>query len=377
MTIQAQIVGWGRYLPSRVLTNQDLAAMVDTSDEWIRQRTGIMERRIAAPNETTAEMSLRAAQDALRMAGISSEDIDLIIVATSTPDQEFPATACILQDALGATHAGAFDLSAGCSGFVYALAMAGAAISAGTTRLALVVGAEKLSRIIDWSDRATCVLFGDGAGAVVLRGGEGPTGILSTTLGADGSGADLLALRPKESDDPNGRGPYITMDGRRVFKFATRVMASAVNRVVSEAGLSMADLQLIIPHQANQRIIDAACEEMGFPAEKTFSNLEYYGNTSAASIPIALCEVVEEGRLADGDLVALVAFGAGLSWAAALIRWGRVERVVWYKAFRARIVRWWATARWRMRRLARRIEIRLRRLLRRRTNRDAQDESAN
>ncbi len=352
MAIRAQIAGWGYYVPSRVLSNDDLARMVDTNDGWIRQRTGIVARRIAEPQETTAEMGLRAAQEALRVAGVYGGDVELIIVATATPDQQFPAVASILQDALGAMRAGAFDLSAGCSGFVYGMAMANAAITSGMARRVLVVGAEKLSRVVDWTDRATCILFGDGAGAVLLEGVEGTTGILSTALGSDGSGADALTLRLKEDGDPARRGPYIAMDGRRVFKFATRAMAAAVQQVVAQAGLSLSDLKMIIPHQANQRIMDAACEAIGYPVEKVYSNLERYGNTSAASVPIALCEAVNEGLLDDGDLVALVAFGAGLTWAAALVRWGRTVTPTWYQAGEAQVKQKVAVSLWRARRLA-------------------------
>jgi len=240
VAIRAQIAGWGYYVPSRVLSNDDLARMVDTNDGWIRQRTGIVARRIAEPQEPTAEMGLRAAQEALRVAGVYGGDVDLIIVATATPDQQFPAVASILQDALGATRAGAFDLSAGCAGFVYGLAMANAAITSGMAQRVLVVGAEKRSRVVDWTDRATCILFGDGAGAVLLEGVEGTTGILSTALGSDGSGADALTLRLKEDGDPARRGPYIAMDGRRVFKFATRAMAALRSWLASSASFMSA-----------------------------------------------------------------------------------------------------------------------------------------
>jgi len=365
MAARAQIIGWGSYLPSRIVTNHDLAKLVETSDDWIRERTGIVERRIAQPRETTAEMAIHAAQAALKSADADPADIDMIIVATTTPDRAFPSTACIVQDALGARHASAFDLSAACSGFVYGLAMASASIATDTVKLALVVGAEKLSGIVDWTDRSTCILFGDGAGAILLRGEEGPAGILATALGADGSGAEALALNPKEAADPDDRGPYIVMNGRHVFRFATRAMASAVRQVVDEAGLKLTDLKLIIPHQANQRIIESACANLNFPLERVFTNLERYGNTSAASIPIALCEVAESGTLSDGDLIALVAFGAGLTWAAALVRWGRLEKPTWYKAFRARVRQIWAAFLWQRRRVWRRLQPLLQHFLRR------------
>jgi 3-oxoacyl-[acyl-carrier-protein] synthase-3 len=362
---QAQIIGWGKYLPHRVMTNDDLATMVDTSDEWIRQRTGIAERRIAGAHESTAEMGLQAAQGALQSAGVSGRDLDLVIVATATPDQVFPSMASILQDALGASHAGAFDLSAGCSGFVYALVMATAAIRSSQARMALVVGAERLSAVTDWSDRNTCVLFGDGAGAVLLGAGEGPSGILSSTLGSDGSGADALALRVKETDDPKARGPYIVMDGRQVYKFASRVIVSSVKQVVADAGVTLDDLKWLVPHQANQRIIASACEALGLPADKAVSNLDRYGNTSAASIPIALCEAAEEGKLADGDLIVLVGFGAGLSWGAALVRWGRATTPVWTRTAWVSVRQLAAFVLWRVRGFRRIIESRLRPLLRR------------
>ena len=341
MPRRAQIIGWGMYLPSRVVTNTELAQMVDTSDDWIRQRTGIAERRIAEETETTADMAIQAAQQALRMSAADPTEIGLIIAATSTPDHAFPSVACMVQEALGATRAGAFDLSAACSGFVYALSMASDAIQAGTAKQALVIGVEKLSRIIDWSDRNTCVLFGDGAGAVLLRAGDGEAGILSTTLGSDGSGGEALSVRRKPDALPDQDGPFINMDGRRVFRFATRIMSGSVQQVTRDAGMRVEDLDLLIPHQANQRIIEQACHRLRFPREKVVVNLERYGNTSAASIPIALCEAAEEGRIAEGDLVALVAFGGGLTWAAALLRWGQVEKPIWYRALRGRLAQYW------------------------------------
>jgi len=327
----AHVVGWGKYVPGRVLTNDELSRMVDTSDEWIRTRTGIRERHVAEDGETTASTAIQAARQALEVAGLRPTQLDLIIVATVTPDYFFPAAACLVQDALGATHAAAFDLSAGCSGFVYGLSIAAHLVSAGVYRTALVIGAETLSRITDWTDRDTCVLFGDGAGAVLLQAGEDEGGVLATTLGADGSGGDLLRLPAGGSRNPASHQTvaeglhFIQMKGREVFRFAVRVMPAATQQVLEMAGLSLADLNLLIPHQANQRIIEAAARALDLPAEAVYSNLERYGNTSAASIPIALSEAVEEGRIQPGDLVVCVGFGAGLTWGAAAIRWTRPQ----------------------------------------------------
>jgi 3-oxoacyl-[acyl-carrier-protein] synthase-3 len=325
----AHIAGWGKYVPSKVVTNQDLARTVDTSDEWIITRTGIHERRIvASTKETTATMSIAASKDALEMAGLAPEQLDLIIVATATPEYSFPATACVVQDALGAENAGAFDLSAGCSGFMYGLAMGAQAIASGVHSRVLVIGAETLSRIVNWHDRETCVLFGDGAGAVVLEGGEQPGGVLSTLVRSDGSGGELLMLPAGGSRQPPTMDTvamglhYIKMNGREVFKFATRVMDKAARQVVADAGLTMQDVDIVIPHQANMRIIQAAARALEMPIDKFYINLDKYGNTSAASIPIAMCEAVDAGRIKPGDHVVMVGFGAGLTWAAAVIQWG-------------------------------------------------------
>jgi len=366
------IVGWGKALPGRVLTNDDLAAMVDTSDEWIRQRTGIVERRIAAEGETTLTLSLKAAQAALEVANLDPARLDLIIVATVTPDHAFPATACLLQDALGAGQAAAFDLSAGCSGFVYGLSLAAGLLAAGCYDHALVVGAETLSRITDWTDRATCVLFGDGAGAVVLQANEAPGGILSSVLGADGSGGDLLILpaggsaHPASAETVAARQHFIRMEGRQVFRFATRIMPEAARQVLAQAGLTVEDVTLFIPHQANDRILQAAARELGVPQERVFSNLARYGNTSSASIPIALCEAVEQGLIKRDDLIVCTGFGAGLTWAAAAIRWSLPlptplpsRRTAFWRWLRYRLAR--LRSRWR--RLWRLIDARLFRLL--------------
>jgi 3-oxoacyl-[acyl-carrier-protein] synthase-3 len=301
--------------------------MVDTSDEWIRSRTGIVERRIADPEETTASMAIRAARETLEVAGVRPSQVDLIVVATITPDYIFPATACLVQDALGADSAAAFDISAGCAGFVYGLGVAANLIESGAYETVLVIGAETLSRIIDWTDRNTCVLFGDGAGAVLLRANGADGGVLSTVLGADGSGGDLLRLPGGGSKHPLSHQVLaeglhtLKMRGREVFRFATRVMPAAAHQVLDQAGLTLSDVNLMIPHQANQRIIAAATRALGLPSEIVFCNLEHYGNTSAASIPIALCEAAELGRVQRDDLVVCVGFGAGLTWAATAIRW--------------------------------------------------------
>ncbi len=328
MARYAHIVGWGMAVPQRVVTNHELAQFVETSDEWIVTRTGIRERRVAGPQESTATLSIAAAEEALAVAGIAPRDVDLILVATVTPEHLFPSTACLVQDALGATKAGAFDLLAGCSGFIYGLHMAAAAIRAGTHQVALVIGAETLSRIVNWQDRNTCVLFGDGAGAVVLQGKDEPGGVLASMIRADGSGGELLILPAGGSRLPISEAVvrdgchFVRMNGREVFRFATRVMEKATREVVAQAGLRMEDVDLIIPHQANIRIIEAAAKGLGLPMDRFFVNIDRYGNTSSASIPIALCEAVQQGRLKPGDRAVMVAFGAGLTWAAAVIQWG-------------------------------------------------------
>ncbi len=328
---RAHIVGWGKAVPQRVLTNADLTQMVDTSDEWIRTRTGICERRIVADGETTFSLSLQAARQALDVAGIKPSQLELIIIATVTPEHAFPATACLVQDSLGADRAAAFDLSAGCTGFVYGLSVAANLIAGGAYENALVIGAETLSRITDWDDRNTCVLFGDGAGAVILQAGDDESGVLSSVLGADGSGGDLLKLPAGGSREPathrtvaEGRH-YLQMRGREVFRFAVRTMPSATRKALELAGLQVADLDLLIPHQANQRIIESSARALKLEPEMVFSDLEWYGNTSSASIPIALCDAVEQGLIQRDDIVVCVGFGAGLTWGAAAIRWSVPE----------------------------------------------------
>ena len=327
MAIYAHITGWGMAVPERVLTNDELAQMVDTSDEWIQSRTGIRERRIASAEETTASLAAEASLKAIRVAQLTPAEIDLIIVSTSTPEHLFPATACIVQDKIGATQAGAFDLSAACTGFIFALNMGAQAIRSGSIQNALVIGAETLSRFVDWEDRNTCVLFGDGAGAFVLQASREPGGLLSSIMRSDGSGSDLLTLpaggsqQPTSMDTVHQRLHYIQMKGREVFRFATRVMARATREAVEAAGLELEDIDTIVPHQANMRIIEAAARNLKLPIDKFALNLECYGNTSTASIPLAVVEAVTQGRINPDDHLVLVGFGAGLTWGAAVVHW--------------------------------------------------------
>ncbi len=325
----AHIVGWGHHVPGKVITNQELEQIVDTNDEWIRSRTGIAERHVAAdPKETSASLAVAAARKALEVADVPASKIDLIICSTTTPEHIFPATACLIQDALGAHNAGAFDLSAACSGFVYGLAMARGHILAGDAEYVLVIGTETLSRIVDWTDRETCILFGDGAGAVLVAASEVPGGIMSVDLGSDGSGGNNLILpaggsaMPTSLETVSSGMHYVKMDGKAVFRFATRVMASSTRKVLERAGYTTDEVDLVVPHQANIRIIqNSVLNQLKIPAEKVFVNLEKYGNTSTASIPIALCEAIEAGKLEPGYKVVFVGFGAGLTWAACAIDW--------------------------------------------------------
>ena len=311
--LRAVVTGTGRAVPLRVLSNDELAKTVDTTDEWIVQRTGIRERRVSGPDETSSTLATEAAGKALAAAGVSGAEIDLVVVATTSPDSPWPAVACRVQDAVGAKDAGAFDLSAACAGFAYALSVASAMIRGGDARRALVVGADTLTKQVDWNDRAVCILFGDGAGAVVLEAREGgERGILDSVLFADGSGAKLLGV---------GSGGTIHMAGREVYRFGVSAMPDACERLLAKTGLAAADVDLLVPHQANVRIIDSAAERLGIPSEKVFVNLERYGNTSGGSIPLALDEAVESGRLTSGMLVMTVGFGGGLAWGANLIRW--------------------------------------------------------
>jgi 3-oxoacyl-[acyl-carrier-protein] synthase-3 len=314
-------------VPSRILTNSDLEKMVDTDDEWIQSRTGIRQRHIAGAEDSTATLAKDAALNALRVANLNPADLELIIVSTSSPEHVFPATACLVQDRIGASHAGAFDLSAACSGFIYALNMATQAIRSGSVSNVLVIGAETLSRFVDWEDRNTCVLFGDGAGAFVLQAGDEPGGVLSAVMRSDGSGGDLLSLPaggsllPASPETIVNKQHTIHMNGREVFRFATRVIAQATKEVVASAQLKMEDVQLVIPHQANLRIIEAAMRGLEIPLDQCFINIERYGNTSTASIPIAACEAIQQGRMQAGDNLVFVGFGAGLTWGAVMVRW--------------------------------------------------------
>ena len=318
--IYSRISGTGSYLPERILTNDELERMVDTSDEWIRTRTGIVERHIAADNEMASDLALNASRNALAAAGIQAAELDLIILATTTPDVIFPSTACILQDKLGIGGCPAFDVQAVCSGFVYALATADMFVRAGKCRNALVVGTEIYSRILDWSDRSTCVLFGDGAGAVVLTQSDQP-GILSSHLHADGSHRETLAV-PANICGGKLRGtPFVMMEGNTVFKFAIKVLEEVVEEALAENDLQASDIDWLIPHQANIRIIQSTAKKLGIPMEKVIITLDKHGNTSAASIPLALDIAVRDGRIKPGQHVLLEGVGGGFTWGSALIRW--------------------------------------------------------
>jgi 3-oxoacyl-[acyl-carrier-protein] synthase III len=314
------ITGLGCHVPERVLSNADLAELVDTNDEWIVSRTGIHERRIAAEDEALTDICLPAARRALEMANVDPATIDLLIVATVTPDMAFPSSSALLADMLGMPDAAAYDLSAGCTGFVYAIAQAHAMLAAGLAKRALVIGGDVLSKILDWTDRSTLVLFGDGAGAVVMeRVEEG--GFLGFELGADGGGGLNLWLPGSGSrtfEDPES---FVKMNGREVFKFATRVMVSSADAILTECGKTVEDIDVYVPHQANVRIIDHAAKKLGFPEEKTIVNVHKYGNTSSGSIPLALADAADDGRLEPGKLVLLTGMGAGLTWGSALIEW--------------------------------------------------------
>lgn len=321
------ILGTGKYVPERILTNRDLEQMVDTNDEWIVTRTGIRERRLAASDQATSDLAYYAAEKALIAANVAAEDLDLIIVSTITPDKFFPSTACILQDKLGAKKAAAFDLSAACSGFIYGLATASSMIASGMYKHVLVVGAECLSRVTDYTDRNTCILFGDGAGAVVLGQVPEGRGFKSFELGADGAGGDLLCINgggsrlPSTEQSVTDKKHFIHMAGSEVFKFAVRIMGGAAEEALRKAGMDKSEIDLLVPHQANIRIIQSALSRLDLPEEKCMINLDRYGNVSAASIPIALAEAVEQGRVNEGDRVVLVGFGGGLTWGAAVLVW--------------------------------------------------------
>lgn len=325
--IRAFITGTGSYVPEKILTNQDFEKYLDTTDEWIVARTGIRERHIAAEGEYTSDLCVNAAQNALDMAGIKAEDIDLIIVATITADYPWPATACIVQDKLGAKQCGAYDVSAACSGFIYALDIAVAQIESGKIKRALVIGAETLSRIVDYEDRNTCLLFGDAAGAVVLEAREGERGILSSHLHADGSYLELLyqpgfgtAVTPTEQG-VRDRGFFLKMQGNEVFKIAVKMLAEVAQEALEANGMTIDDIDLLIPHQANIRILEATAKRMQLPVEKVYINVDRFGNTSAATIPLALDEANRAGKLKENDIIVLNAFGGGFTWASACLRW--------------------------------------------------------
>lgn len=329
MTLRKTVIrGTGFAVPSNIVTNDDLSKSVDTSDEWIRTRTGIEERRIAPPETGNSDLAIEAARKALDRAGLSAEDIDLIIVSTITPDMVFPATACLVQNALGAKHAATFDLEAACSGFIYALSVARQYIATGEYNNVLVVASEVLSRITDWSDRSTCVLFGDGAGAAVLSGtDEGESDFVSFFLGGNGKYADILNMpaggsrKPASHETVDAREHTMKMNGPEVFKAAVMKMNHSMRQVLTRAGLQSSDVDIVIPHQANLRIIESLRKYLDLPEDKVYVNLQKYGNTSAASIAIALAELVESGRLVRGQLVGMCAFGGGLTWAACLLRY--------------------------------------------------------
>jgi 3-oxoacyl-[acyl-carrier-protein] synthase-3 len=322
-----EITSTGRHLPERVVTNADLATMVETSDEWIRERTGIRERRIAAADVGSAEMGTAAARIAMDRAGVAPGEIDLIVVSTATPDRLLPSTACDIQARLGATHAAAFDIAAACSGFIYGLTVAEGYIAAGRGEIALVVATEKMSGIVDWQDRSTCVLFGDGAGAAIVRRSTNGRGVLSSFMRSDGTLAELLwrpaggVIEPMTAENLASRGHLVKMAGREVFKAAVRSMAEAADQALARAGLTGDDVDLMIPHQANMRIIEATARYAGIPMDRVYVNVDRYGNMSSATVPVALDEAVEAGRIGPGANTLMVAFGAGFTWASSVVRW--------------------------------------------------------
>lgn len=322
-----EIVSTGRFLPDRVVTNRDMESIVDTSDEWIFERTGIRERRIAPPEMTAAAMGAGAARIAMERAGVAPEDVDILIVSTATPDRLLPATSCDIQALIGATNAVAFDVVGACTGFLYALTVAEGYISTGRGEVALVIATEKLSAIVDWEDRSTCVLFGDGSGAAIVRSSAGEKGILGTHHQSDGRLANLLyrpaggAAIPMDEEVLRNRTHLIQMSGREVFKHAVRAMADSAGQALARSGWALDDVDLVFPHQANIRIIKATARYAGLPMEKVFVNVDRYGNMSSATIPVAMDEAIEEGRLQPGMKLLLVAFGAGLTWGAMAVRW--------------------------------------------------------
>ncbi|MFC1767340.1 beta-ketoacyl-ACP synthase III [Candidatus Margulisiibacteriota bacterium] len=319
---KAAITGTGSGIPKKVLTNSDLEKIVDTSDQWITERTGIKERRVADENEATSDLAYEAAKKALESAKFSPEKLDLIIVTTSSPDMLFPSTACIVQDKLGAKNSAAFDLAAACTGFNYGLAVASSLIESGIYKNALVIGADTLTKYLDWTDRNTCILFGDGAGAVLLEANTDGTGVLANYLMAEGSGGKYLVMPGGGSRDPEiKKSRYIWMDGKEVYKFAVRALPASVKKALEAAKMNTSDISLLIPHQANTRIIDSALKKLDLSKEKVYVNLDRYGNTSAASIPIALDEAFQNKKIKKGDIVVLAGFGAGLTYGANVIKW--------------------------------------------------------
>jgi 3-oxoacyl-[acyl-carrier-protein] synthase-3 len=346
--LYGNIVGWGMYVPERVITNSDLEKMVDTSDEWIVERTGIRERHVVNEDEHTSQMAIVAARRALEKADLRPHDLDLIIVATSSPDYLTPPISSQVQHALGAKKIGAFTLVTGCTGFLYALATAQQFIASGAYKRVLVIGVELISRWIDYSDRTTCILFGDGAGAVIVEATDKPAGVMSFVLGSDGSQAEHLILRGGGSVNPPTHAmidkgqQYLHMNGREVFKFATRVLGSALKEAIHKAELTVDEIDLLIPHQANLRIIESAARKVKLPWEKVYVNIEKYGNTSAASIPIALCEALDSGRVNVGDTIACVAFGAGLTWASTVVKLTERDIPEKPKRWRLPFIRWFS-----------------------------------
>lgn len=329
MTRAVGILGMGHYVPEKILTNFDLEKMVETSDQWITERTGIKQRHIAAPEEATSDLCYNVAMIALKDAGVAPEELDLVIVATASPDHVFPSTACLVQDRIGAKNAAAFDLAAGCSGFVYSLGVASQMIATGLYKHALIIGAETLSRIMNWTDRNTCVLFGDGAGAAVLGPVEEGYGVLGIDMGADGSGGKYLiqpaggSRNPASPETVEANDHTIHMNGPEVFKFAIQIMGKTAKRALAKANMKAEDLDMLFPHQANLRIISSAAKRLKMPMEKVWVNVDKYANTSAASIPIALCEAQAAGALKKGDNILLDGFGAGLTWASIVLKWSK------------------------------------------------------
>ncbi len=323
----AAILGIGAYAPSRVMTNAELEQKVDTSNEWIIERTGIEERHIAAPDEAASDLALKAARDAMAMAGVTPQDLDLIVCATVTGDTPFPSTACWLQSKLGAPQAAAFDIAAGCTGFLYGIHVVQNLIRSGAYKKVLLVGVEVLSRVLDWTDRSTCVLLGDAAGAAILGAAVDESGILASNIAADGDKGELLHLpaggsrHPASHETVDGRLHYFKMNGRETFKHATRNMGEIAQKTLRDAGLGLGDVDLLVPHQANLRIITYLAKALDVPMEKVFTNVQRYGNTSSASIPLALTEAYKAGRVQKGQVILMVAFGAGLTWGATALRW--------------------------------------------------------